>query len=149
MIDGPERSLFTGRISLWIANPSIPRRHLSSSCREGATATLKNRVPTSTRDLEIISVSQSVRPSGRLETSMSLGRIAGFLGDICRCFGLPTLPCISNSFSCLGASQVHKFSNEMRFEGSPGVKPPTLRDVFRERHSYLRRYAVPGGSIYP
>jgi len=61
---------------------------ISQVRRRKATATAEeDQVTGSTRDLEIVSTGMS----GRLDTSMSLGRIADLLCDICACFGLPTL----------------------------------------------------------
>ena len=82
--------------------------------RRVAQTTQQDQVPPSTKDPGIVS---AAHPGG-LETSMSLGRIADFLGDICACFGSLTPLRISYSFPCLGAPPVHKFSNRVRFEES-------------------------------
>ena len=55
--------------------------------RKSAAATQKDQVTGFTRDPEIVSTGTP----GRLETSMSFGRIADFLCDICAYFGLLTL----------------------------------------------------------
>ena len=55
--------------------------------RKAVAAAQKNQVTGFMRDPEIVSTGAP----GRLETSMSLGRIADFICDICACFGLLTL----------------------------------------------------------
>ena len=55
--------------------------------RKAAAAAKEDQVTGSTRDLEIVSTGTS----GRLDTSMSLGRISDLLCDIYACFGLSTL----------------------------------------------------------
>ena len=118
--------------------------------RKAAAAAQKDQIPASTRDPENVSVE-----SGRLETSMSFGRIADFLGDICVCFGPLTSLYIFNSFLRQGASPVRKFSNGlMRFEGKPGVNPCTLSATSSanaipvpEEMSYLVDECIPSALV--
>jgi hypothetical protein len=82
-----------------------------------APAIQEDLEPPPTGDLGTVSAGQS----GRLETSMSLGRIVDFLGDICACFDLFTPLCIFHSLPCSGALPVREFSNRVRFMGNRGV----------------------------
>ena len=68
-------------ISSRSGSPVPPFEEVISGVRAQRTAAVaqKDQVAVSTREVGIVSAGQP----GKLETSMSLGRIADFLGDIC------------------------------------------------------------------
>jgi hypothetical protein len=81
---------------------------------------------------------------------MSLGRIAGFLGDICACFDLFTPSYIFHSLPCPGVLPAREFSNRVRFMGNQGVNrctPATTSSTsaihIHEDVSYLADQTVP------
>jgi hypothetical protein len=122
----------------WLMDQSIPPSTIESRpgspiplfeeaisrvrAQKAAAATREDQPHATARDLE----TGSVGKLGRLETSMSLGRIADFLGDICTYLSLLTPSHDPNSFPTQG---LHPFGNSRTGRASTGaetlIRPPS------------------------
>ena len=130
-----EQSIPPSPIESRSSSPIPPFEKVISRARVQKTATQVNQLHPTARDPE----TSSVGKPRRLETSMSLGRIADFLGDICTHPPLLTPSHSPNSFYTQG---LHPFASSRTRRASRGteasIRPLSLQRLLQAPFVSLR-----------
>lgn len=128
-----------------MGSPIPPFQDFLSRVRTRREDNQEDHVSPPAGDLEILSAVQS----GRLESSLSMGRIADFLGDICAFQFVHDLAYFSLVSMHRGSTCLRVF-DQGAFRGKSRRESVHSRNyVFRECYLHPRGYVVSDGSSYP